>query len=306
MRLAVSIPEVFTDGRADPAGIARFLRRAEELACFESVWDSEQILGRMQTMEALTLLGFAAACTERLRLGCAVLVTPLRGPVHLAKELATLDQLSLGRLEIGVGLGGRANLYPAVGLDPPARVARFTEGLQLMKALWTEPSVTFHGRFWHLEGEAMEPKPIQQPHPPIWIGGGHPNALRRAVELGTGFFGAGGATPPDFGDQVRTIRQLLEKAGRDPDSFDVAKRVFIAIDEDEDRAWRGLAERFRQRYGRAEGFEASTVWGPPAKCIEALRQLAAAGAKLVLLQPVYAEDEQLERIAAELAPSLLS
>src|SRR5690349_17010366 len=98
--------------------------------------------------------------------GCMLFVTPLHSPVHLAKSLSTLDQLSRGRIEVGVGTGGRFRMFSAFGVDPDSLVARFTEGLRLMKALWTEPRVTFEGRFWQLEGAAMEPKPFQKPWPP--------------------------------------------------------------------------------------------------------------------------------------------
>src|SRR6266850_2523505 len=135
----------------------------------------------------LQTLSYAAACTERIRLGCVVFVTPLHSPVHLAKDLSTLDQLSRGRIEIGVGTGGRQRMFSAFRVDPASLVARFNEGLRLMKALWTEPRVNFDGRFWQLKDAAMEPKPFQKPHPPIWFGASHPDALRRAVTHGNGF-----------------------------------------------------------------------------------------------------------------------
>ena len=120
-----------------------------------------------------------------------VFVSTLHSPVHLAKGLSSLDQLSRGRLEIGVGTGGKGRPFAAFGVDPQRYVARFTEGLALMKALWTEPRVTFDGEFWQLKDAALEPKPFQKPYPPIWFGASAPSALRRAVRLGDGFFGAG-------------------------------------------------------------------------------------------------------------------
>ena len=197
VRFAIAIPQIFSQPRVDTATLQSFLTRAEALG-YHSAWVQEQILGRTASLEPVSLLTYAAALTRTLRLGSAVLLTPLRSPVQLAKSLSTLDQLSDGRLIVGVGLGGNTRIYPAFGLSPEKRARRFTEGLQLMKRLWTEERVTFDGEFWKLENVAMEPKPIQKPHPPIWFGARHPAALRRAVELGDGWIGAGSSSIAEF------------------------------------------------------------------------------------------------------------
>jgi probable F420-dependent oxidoreductase len=254
-------------------------------------------------IEAMT---YAAACTERIRLGCVVFVTPLHSPVHLAKSLSTLDQLSRGRIEVGVGTGGRGRMFSAFEVDPTSLVARFTEGLRLMKALWTEPRVTFDGRFWQLEGAAMEPKPFQKPHPPIWFGANHPAALRRAVRYGDGFFGAGSTTTARFAEQVTIVREALAEAGRDPSSFGIAKRVYIAVDDDADRARRRVADGLQQLYSYfgLSGLEAVAVSGPPDACVEGVREVAEAGAELILFTPFFDEPEQMERLAAEVMPKV--
>src|SRR5262249_7346543 len=204
MQFAISIPQLVAAGTSDPAAFRAYMARAESLG-FESAWVGEQVLGSTPHLDPIEILTYAAGCTERLRLGCAVFVTPLHSPVHLAKSLSTLDQLSRGRLEAGVGTGGRTRMFSAFGVDPGNLLARFNEGLQVMKALWSEPRVTFRGRFWQLEDAAMEPKPFQKPWPPIWFGGSHPAALRRAVQHGDGFFGAGSQTTAQFADQVKVI-----------------------------------------------------------------------------------------------------
>src|SRR5882762_7713558 len=165
MRFAISIPQFVSDGEFDPARFRAYMARAEGLG-FESAWTLEQTLGTMPFMSPLQTMTYAAACTERIRLGCVVFVTPLHNPVHLAKSLSTLDQLSRGRLEIGIGTRAGNRMFSAFGVDRDSVVARFNEGLRLMKALWTESQVTFHGRFWQLDGAAQEPKPFQKPHPP--------------------------------------------------------------------------------------------------------------------------------------------
>ena len=127
------------------------------------------------------VLTYAAACTERLRLACAVFVLPLHNPLHLAKAISSLDCLSHGRVEVGVVTGGRGRPFEAFGVDPDKPVARFNEALALMKACWTEREINFDGRLWKLQGASMEPKPVQKPHPPVWFGGSAPAGMRRAV-----------------------------------------------------------------------------------------------------------------------------
>src|SRR5262245_6153224 len=222
--LGVAIPQTFPDGRMDPRRIQDFLRRAEALG-FDSAWVVEHTFGSIPALAPLELLTYAAAVTERLRLGVAVLLTALRTPVHTAKSLATLDQLSGGRLIVGVGLGGNPKVYPAFGLTAERRAARFAEGVRVLKQLWTESSVTADGEFYRLENASVQPRPRQTPHPPLWFGGHHPLALRRAVELGNGFVGAGSASTAAFAEQMKVLRGILAESGRDAASFPISKRV---------------------------------------------------------------------------------
>ena len=232
IRYAISLPQHLPDGSFRPNEFRDYLTRAEQLG-FESAWITEQVLGRIPHPSPLEIMAYAAAVTEEIRLGCSVFVTPLHSPVHLAKSISTLDQLSRGRLEIGVGIGGRNRMFSAFGVDPDdGLVTRFVEGIQVMKALWTEPEASVTGRFWQLDAAPMEPKPFQKPYPPLWFGGSHPAALRRAVRLGDGFFGAGSSTTASFIEQVRTVRSMLVETGRDAATFGIAKRVYVAVDDD--------------------------------------------------------------------------
>ncbi len=301
--LAVAIPQTFPGRPVEPALIREHLVRAEALG-FHSAWVVEQVLGAIPSLDPVALLTYAAAITTRMRLGSAVLLTALRSPVHLAKSLATLDHLSGGRLMVGVGLGGNPTAYSAHGHTADRRAARFAEGIRLMKQLWTEPRVNFAGEFYKLDNAAMEPKPVQKPHPPIWFGAHHPNALRRMVQLGDGFMGAGSLSTAKFADEVSTLRGLLSEAGRDPDTFPVGKRVYIAIDRDKARAGRRLAEWFQAFYGRPQMAAEVSVWGPEDECVDRLGEVVAAGARLLLLNPVFDEMEHLERFASAVAPKL--
>jgi probable F420-dependent oxidoreductase len=297
MRFAVSIPQRFADGTFDPVRLRDYLARAESLG-FHSAWTQEAVIGPAPTLAPLELMAFAAACTERLRLGCAVIVSPLHNPIHLAQSIATLDQLSRGRIEVGVATGGRGRMFSAFEVDPAHFVARFTEGLRLMKACWTEPRITFEGRFWQLDGASVEPKPFQKPFPPLWIGGSHPQALRRALRYGDGFFGAGSSTTAQFAQQVQVLRTAMSEAQQDPSTFQIAKRVYIVIDHDAARARERVDAGLTQIYGSAS-LNAVAVYGTPLACVAGLREVAEAGAGLIQLHPLFDEAEQVEWLASE-------
>jgi probable F420-dependent oxidoreductase len=303
VRWSIAVPQFVEDGAFDRGAFRAYLERAEALG-FESAWTLEQVLGSASLLSALETMTYAAACTDRLRLGCAVFVTPLHQPVHLAKSIASLDQLSRGRLEVGVGAGGRMRPFAAFEVAPDAPfVARFNEGLQVMKLLWTEPTVTFDGRFWHLKGDTMEPKPFQKPYPPVWFGGSAPAALRRAVRHGDGFFGAGSSTTQAFAEQVPVVRDELEKQGRDPAGFRIAKRVYIALDDDPERARTRMVDGLVRIYGEfGRNLEPVAVTGPPDACIRGLRAVAEAGAGMILLNAVFDQPEQMERLAVDVLP----
>ena len=304
MRFAISMPQRFGDGTFDPGAFRAFVARAEALG-FESVWTQEQVLGVFPQLAPTETMTYAAACSEHIRIGCAVYVTPLHNPVHLAKSLSSLDQLSGGRLEIGVGAGGRQRPFAAFDADPATFVARFTEGVQLMKACWTESEITFDGRFWQLRDEAMEPKPFQKPHPPLWFCGGHPNALRRAVRLGDGFFGAGSTTTAQFRRQVGDLRTILAAEGRDLAGFPVAKRVYVHVDEDASRAQQLVTEELARIYDHlGTDLTPVAVFGGPEACVDGARQVIDAGAGMILFTPLLDEAAQMERVAAQLVPHL--
>ena len=304
MRFAIAIPQFYSDGEFDPAAFQAYLGRAEELG-FDSAWTQEQLLGAWNQLAPIETMTYAAACTRRLRLGCTVFVSTLYSPVHLAKSLSTLDQLSRGRIEIGVGTGGPGRPFAAFGVDPRRYVARFTEGIELMKALWTQPRVTFDGEFWQLQDEAMEPKPFQKPYPPLWFGATSEPALRRAVRRGDGFFGAGSTPTARFAEQVAVVRAALAEAGRPAESFPIAKRVYVAIDDHAERARERINAALTELYGRrVEAIEAAAVAGTAADCVRELHQVAEAGAELILCTALFDQAEQMEQLAAAVIPKL--
>jgi alkanesulfonate monooxygenase SsuD/methylene tetrahydromethanopterin reductase-like flavin-dependent oxidoreductase (luciferase family) len=307
VRFSISIPQRDTDG-FDGVGVRSYLRRAEELG-FEGGWVMEQPIGPTPMIAPLELLAYAAACTTRLRLGVGVMVSSLHDPLQLAAAATAVDRLSYGRLDLGVAPGGGTRKFAAFGVAPETFVGYFTEGLELMKAAWSDaPRITFAGRFRQVDDLPIQPKPVQRPHPPIWFGANAPAALARAVRLGDAFLGAGSSTTERFATAVRVLRQKLDEHGRDAAEFPIGKRVYLMVDDDSARARERVLAGLHQIYGGMAGIDAVPVSGTPAEVAQGLRDVVEAGAQMILCNPVgdtVAEDrEQMERLAAEVLPQL--
>lgn len=298
----IAIPQVADDGTIYLTELHDFLRRADALG-FESAWTQEGILGKFPLLEPLTLLSHAAALTTNLRLGVSIMLMTLRNPLQLAKTLATLDQLSGGRLDVGVGGGGHVD-EGIFGYSKDRRIRRFVEGIVVMKALWGEDEATVSGTFWNFENISMNPKPAQSPHPPIWFGARSEVGIRRAVRLGDAWMGAGSSSTEAFVKQLELLRRELDAADRDPATFRISKRVYLAIDDDRDRAERRLREWFALRYGNADMATRDSIWGSAAQCLDELAEVVEAGAEHLLLNPVFDDREHLEILAEAIVPNL--
>jgi probable F420-dependent oxidoreductase len=304
LELGIALPQGSRDGRIDLTALRDFAVQAEA-AGFDDLWTIEQITGRYPVLESISLLAYLSAITTRVRLGTAVLVTNLRNPIQLAKELSSVDHLSGGRITVGVGLGTNTRLYPAYGLAEERRVARFVEGISVMKALWTQPSVTLAGQFFRLEGVSMEPKPLQRPHPPLWIGARAEAAQRRAVVHGDGWMGAGSTNLDEYVVELARMRTLLAEAGRDPSTFPLSKRVYISIDDDDARARQSIEAMMSDFYGiREPKADAWAVYGPVGRVLDRLQRIRDAGLTHLMLHPVPADLRHLEIITTRIAPQL--
>ncbi len=301
--LGIAAPQTFPNGEVDLELIRRYANRAEEFG-YQSLWVVEQLIGSTPTPEPVTFLTYLAAITERIRLGSAVVIATTRNPTLLAKQLSTVDVLSRGRLIVGTALGGRPWTYPLFSGPSERRVRHFTESIGVMKALWTQERAVFNGELWQLDGVPMSPKPVQKPHPPLWFGGRHPSGLRRTARMADGFMGAGSTSTAQFREHVLIVREELDRRGRDPGEFLISKRVYIAVDDDADRAEQRLTDWFGAWYGRAEMGSEVSVWGSIEACVEGLQEVINAGAGMVMLNPVFDYEEHLERLASEVGPAL--
>jgi probable F420-dependent oxidoreductase len=276
--------------------VRQVAQRAEALG-FRDLWVTENTLDHVFCFDPVVVLTYAAAVTTAIRLGVAVVVLPVHSPLHVAHQVATLDYVSHGRAILGVGLG-RDLHYTEFQVPRERRVRRLLEGVELIKALWTEPRVSYQGGIFQLEGGTMAPKPVQKPHPPIWLGGTHPDALRRAAAIADGWMGSGGSSTASFSRSVPVVRAALEKVGRDPATFPISKRVFLSVHERPDVARAEVHRWFSVVYRNPDGTDASGVHGTPEQVREQLEALVAMGANHLLLNPVCRHAEQLEALAA--------
>jgi probable F420-dependent oxidoreductase len=241
------------------------------------------------------VLTYAAAVTSRIRLGASVVVLAIHSPLTVAHQWATLDYVSNGRAILGVGLG-REHHYRQFEVPEEGRVRRFREEVELIRALWTQENVNYHGRFYHLENGTMSPKPVQRPLP-IWMGVGHPNAIRRAASIADGWMGSGGSSIAEFARSVPLLREALAQAGRDPAGFPISKRIFMAVDDRPDVARAELHRWFTEVYHNPAGTDASGIHGTPEQVRERLEEVIAMGANHLLLNPVSRHVEQVEALA---------
>lgn len=304
----IAIPQVFLDGPVDTGYIRRFVTHAEELG-YDSLWVQEKIIGDFSMLEPVALLNYVAAVTTRARLGTSVLLTALRNPVQLAKSLSSLDHLSGGRLTVGIGVGGSVGRFVAeqdavFGYSSEKRARRFVEGFKIMKLLWTEPRASFEGTFWSFKDVAMEPKPVQKPYPPLWFGGHKEVALKRAVAHGDGWMGAGSSSADRFVTEVERVRRFLDETQRDPATFGISKRVYLAVDNDRSRAEKRLREFFAIRYKNADLGTQVSIRGSSQEVTEKLNDIIRKGARHLVLNPVFDEMEHLELLAEEVTPNL--
>jgi len=295
-------------GRHDPEEQWDLARRVEALG-YDSIWTGDHIAFHTPLYESLTLLASYASITRRVRLGTAVYLLALRHPTVVAKITSTLDVLSAGRLIFGVGVGGEnPKEFEACGVPHRERGARVTEGIEVVRTLWRDSPATFKGRFTRFEGVSLDPKPVQQPGPPIWVGGRSDAALERAGRQGQGWVSYV-VQPERYARSVQRIRAAAEAAGRDLAGFAWAHLTFIRLGRDyeaAERAWvRLLSRRYAQDFGplaRRYG-----VIGTPEQCVEQIGRFVEAGCRYFLMNPICDQPEagaQLEAIAADVIPPL--
>jgi len=234
MQYGAFLPHIGPLARGDVLTNIRTTAQTAEALGFDSVWVGDHIVTPLHItskypytasgsfpldpqeplLEPLSVLSFVAACTSKVRLGTAVLVLPHRHAVVTAKTVATLDVLSGGRVIFGVGVGWMEEEFKALNAPFAERGAFSDESVAVMKELWTSETPHFAGRFYNFSDVRCEPRPVQKPHPPIWVGGHTGPALRRVVEYGDGW-AAVVFSPQEFAERLEKLKERAARAGRD-------------------------------------------------------------------------------------------
>ncbi|CAN5586682.1 TIGR03619 family F420-dependent LLM class oxidoreductase [soil metagenome] len=238
MKMGFAVPQ--SGSWATPDNQAEVARTAEALG-YHEVWTFQRLLYAAESSDPrwspvyrsvhdpLITLSYVAAHTTRVRLGVAVLNLPWYAPLVLAKQLTTLDVVSGGRLDVGLGLGWAAEEYAAAGVAMAGRGRRADEFIACLQAVWSEGVVEHHGEFFDVPASHVEPKPVQSPHPPLLLGGFAPAALARAGRLTDGWISSARADVTALGTAVAAVRRAAEEAGRDPDALRFVCRGSIRL-----------------------------------------------------------------------------
>jgi len=286
-----------------------FFRWAEYLeeSGVDSMWQSDRLVSTDNYLESISALATLAGCTERIKFGMNAIVAPLRDPLVLAKECATVDYLSNGRLlpMFGVGYPNAAE-WAAMGKSADHRGSIANEMFALMERLWTEESVDFDGKFFQYKNASIAPRPIQQPIP-LWIGGSSKAAAKRTARLGSGWIG-GAASPSDVAKSIAMIKDELKIVGRRIDEDHYGASIAFRIGSVDDDAVKNSP--FLKRAGVGDEIDLNPLFciGDTAKLVDRLREYVAAGASKFVLFPVAAGDDdtfdQTRRVIEEVRPQI--
>jgi probable F420-dependent oxidoreductase len=271
----------------------------------DSLWVSDRLVSASLSLEPITFLSFIAGRLRNMKLGTSTLVLPTRHPVVLAKELATLDYLSRGRLFPAIGLGGEESRdLQAVAVSKKERAGRADEMIALMRRLWAEESVTFAGKYYAVEGATILPRPWQKNGPPIWIGGRSEAAMRRTGRLGDGWL-VSSVSPAEVNAGIQSIRRYADEAGRQvpEDHYGVLIPFYFAADTD--RAFELAARSIRPRADMPSTEFAA--FGTPDDVRAKVQAYIAAGATKFVMRPCGPLEgwrEQTEMLAREVIEPL--
>jgi alkanesulfonate monooxygenase len=324
MRYGLRIPSFALGPRtATLAEMGQYLRRAEDLG-FDCAVTIDHLLLTPPAyactwLEPLTLLAALAGVTRTMRLGTMVLVLPLRNPIYFAKEWATLDLLSGGRSILGVGVGWHQEEFRLMGVPHAERGRRMEECLEILLALWSRDEVTYEGRYYRFRDLTIEPKPVQKPHPPIWIGGGtQPSekiygqtvrsiepVLRRIARYADTWVPHSSATPEMVRSDWARVQAYAREYGRDPREIGRVYSNFIWVLKPGERP-ESAAPRFRVFSGMdLDYWRTYYLLGEAAEVAERISARIAAldgGVDTIVLNPLDWSLEQLELIAGEVLP----
>ena len=288
------VPGAFGQGGDNP----NFLRELVELGDkygYDSIWLSDRIVSSRFSLEPMIALSMVAAYSDRMKFGTSVLALPLRNPVVLAKQVATLDYLSQGRFFPAVGLGQEEpEEYEACGVPKTDRAARTDEAIVLMRRLWEEDSVTHEGRFFTCHDVSITPKPVFQPSPPVWIGGRSPAAARRVGRVGDGWL-VSSATPEEVSEGRDIVFDTAADNHREIEEDHIGVLMGYYICDDYEQA-ATKAHQYVTRHRPDAHFTEFTALGAPQQVAELIQNYIDSGASKFAVRPLCAGDESMEQL----------
>lgn len=292
--------ERIMEGKPETAPLLALAERAEGLG-YDSIWIGDSLLARPRH-EPLTLLAGVAGRTKKVSLGTAVLLPTLRNPVVLAHQVATLDQVSEGRVILGIGIATDVpnirDEFESAGVPFEKRVGRLIEEMQLCKALWTGEPVDWDGR-WRVKQGVLGPTPYRKGGPPIWGGGSAPGALKRAARYFDGWFPTG-PNAKVFGEQWKEVQALAKTEGRNPTDLTPAIYLTLAVDEDAAKAEARIDGFLQAYYGQRPDIlrkRQACYAGPAEGAAQALKGYVAAGAQHICLRFAGDHEKQMDIFA---------
>ena len=293
----------------DAQALIEYGVRMEELG-YESLWVWDHILLGVEPhfpiIDSLTLLTAVAVRTQTIKLGTGILVLPLRNPVVLAKQLSSMDQVSKGRLVLGMASGWYKREFDAVGVPFEKRGRIMDQNLDILTRLWTEDMVEGEYPPHNLRNAVMFPKPVQRPRPQILIGGYVDRVLKRAATRGDGWL-TYFYTPEDFTKSWNKVRNFAEEAGRDPDALVNCNQLPIMVGDSRAAVEGPMMEWLHTEWDFASWSDStadSAIMGTPEECVEALQAQIDVGVQKIIFVPYKYETEQVEIIAREIIPRL--
>jgi probable F420-dependent oxidoreductase len=255
MKLGFGIP--VSGSWATPQNIVEISQAAERLG-YDSLWSFQRTLypaddsipmPYRSVHDPLAVSAYVAAVTQRVRIGLAIVNLPFYAPLVLAKALTSIDTLSNGRLDAGLGLGWNADEFAAAGVPIERRGARAEEFIDALHTIWTTDPVEHHGEFYDVPRGRVDPRPVQQPHPPILLGGSAEPALRRAGRLADGWISASRFPAAQLPDAVRMIREAATDAGRETSSYRIIIRAAVRVREsDEEQQFSGTIDKIKRDF----------------------------------------------------------
>ncbi len=295
MSIAIGyVPGAFGQGGDNP----NFLRELVEVGDkyeYDSLWLSDRIVSDRFSLEPMIALSMVAAYSDRLKFGTSVLALPLRNPVVLAKQIATLDFLSQGRFFPAVGLGQEEpEEYEACGVPKEDRAQRTDEAIVLMRRLWEEESVTHEGKFFTCHDVSVTPKPFFKPSPPVWIGGRSHAAARRVGRVGDGWM-VSSATPAEVHDGREVMFETADKYEREVEQDHVGVLMGYYISSEPEKAV-AKAHRYVTRHRPDADFTEYSAVGTVEQVCELIQRYIDAGGQKFVVRPLCAGDESMEQL----------